>query len=424
MRYTADDVRRHFDGATYGRGAGYHRGDMVLEASLKDGVVQGKVRGSSANHYRQSVKLVMRGARLEFEGDCSCPMEYNCKHVVAVLLAVCETGGDAMGRLEDGGLSYEMSRWLSALAYQAESALRQQSVRKPAAKPAHRLIYVLMPQPGNGRLRLHLCRGRIAADGAIRSATPINDPYGFYQAPPAYMRAEDHAPATTFGGLLKGSWGATALDPLGETASGFLLRLGEMGVLYQADRQQGLRAGLRPLRHAPARTGGLAWCADEVEPRLRLRWAFDDGDVIDHVLPTIPPLYLKDDSVGRLDLPGLPTVLPMTEWLSVVARAPLLEAGQAAEFARELLASGMKELLPLPRLEARLRAGVRPKPVLMLGSAPRRTASGGVAQADYGLLAFEYDGQRVGADPRIEVIDVGDDSIDTIARHQEDEAAA
>jgi superfamily II DNA or RNA helicase len=415
MRYTPDDVRRQFDGTTYARGADYHRRKMVLETGLSGDVVKGRVSGSSANAYRQSVKLVARGGKIGFEGDCSCPMDYNCKHVVAVLLAACD-GMRAAPQGAAAALPYEMTRWLATVNFQAETARRQQTLVKAATRHTHRVIYVLMPQPGKGLLGVQLCKGRIAADGEIRTATQLNDLYSFQKSPPAYLRAEDRDLSTMFIGLTKSIWAKTMLDPAGESGARLLRQAAEMGVLYLADDKTGLRSGLRQVRNGPPRAGLLAWTGGEVGGDLRLRWAFDDGGAIDHLVPTLPPLYLAGTCAGQLDLPDLFAALPLSEWLSMVAHA--------AAFAHELLSTGMDGLLPLPKLEARLRTGMRPKPVLTLGSAPLYAAPGGATHGEYGLLAFDYDGQRVGIDLRAELIRVSDAGIETIARHEEDEAAA
>jgi superfamily II DNA or RNA helicase len=424
MLYTPDDVRRQFDGTTYARGADYHRRNLVMEAGLSEGVVRGLVSGSSEDCYRQTIKLKAPGGRVRFEGDCSCPMRHNCKHVVAVLLAVCEAGMNERETESADELPYEMAKWLSTLEFQAESARRQPHTARKPPKVEYRLIYVLMPLPGSATMRLHMCKGRVAADGAIRSATLLTDLYAFHSAPPAYLREEDHAPATVFVGLLKNIWGATTLEPVGKGAAKLLSQLGEMGVLYRSDDRAGLGGGLCQLRHGPPRAGALAWRADDAGTTLRLRWQLDEGDVIDHVLPTSPPWYVQGDCAGPLELPAAFGALPISEWLSVVMRAPLLARVHATAFARELLDTSLNGLLPMPELNIISREGVRPKPVLMLGSRSRDGMADAATERDYGLLSFEYEGQRVDADPRVELTRVTDAGIETITRHGPDEAAA
>lgn len=117
-------------------------------------------------------------------------MARNCKHVVAALLYACSTGISYDDSEPDDGLPYQMADWLARFAYQTEQALRQPSA-KPARNTEHRVIYVLLPQDDPVRLQLRLCKGRIAADGAIHSATPLTDLYALQSKPPAYQSADE-----------------------------------------------------------------------------------------------------------------------------------------------------------------------------------------------------------------------------------------
>ncbi len=79
-------------GATsYDRGVRYLREGAVTELSWDRGrnELYGSVRGSTGSCY-QTVAYFHPSARsvLEFDqGRCSCPVEYDCKHVVALVLA-------------------------------------------------------------------------------------------------------------------------------------------------------------------------------------------------------------------------------------------------------------------------------------------------------------------------------------------------
>ena len=422
MFYNSDDIRRQFDSATFGRGADYFSRHKVLDVDLVDGVVKGEVAGSYDSSYQQSIKSTMRGQQIGFNGSCSCPMQSNCKHVVAVLLAALEKGLITSQQPGDDTLPYEVSSWLSQLDFQSVMAVREQASKKPAPSAAHRLIYVLTPQPGNSQLRLQLCKGRIAADGAIRTAAPIGDLYSFRQKPPAYVHPEDHHDVVLFAGLTSTMYGTAAWEPAGQTAAGFLPKLGERGVLYLGPG--GLRAPVRRLSPGEARAGQLAWCADEDDSLLRLSWTFDDGHAIDHVLATVPPLYVQGDFIGELILPESMAMLPISQWLAVVARSPKLQPRHAVAFAVELQETNLNGALPMPRLEKRVRNGVRPKPVLTLGAIPRQPGSDGLHHGDFGILSFVYEGHHVEADGNVDLTVVGDGGFDTIPRHQEDEAAA
>ncbi|MEF3084012.1 hypothetical protein V3391_17585, partial [Luteimonas sp. SMYT11W] len=105
-----------------------------------------------------------------------------------------------------------MSQWLANVAYLADSARSQQGAGKTLRKNDSRAIYVLQPQANSGRMGLRLCKGKIAADGVIRSAAAITDMFGFQQKPPAWLRPEDRHASVLFAGLLSSIWGAATVD--------------------------------------------------------------------------------------------------------------------------------------------------------------------------------------------------------------------
>lgn len=71
-------------GATYAqRGLAYAQGGAVLSHAWRGQVLTGRVQGSAPRPYRVTIRFAKGGA----EGDCSCPMDFNCKHVAAVLYA-------------------------------------------------------------------------------------------------------------------------------------------------------------------------------------------------------------------------------------------------------------------------------------------------------------------------------------------------
>jgi len=417
MMYTSDDIRSQFDSGTYNRGADYHRRGKVLQADVDGDVIKGQVSGSMSDTYRQTIKLVAKGPLTRFEGDCSCPMDYNCKHVVAVLLKALDSSVPAAS-----ALPHELRYWLATLTVAATTA-RSEAAARPT-KVMSRLVYVLMPPAGAEGLRLYLAKGRIAADGVIRGATLIKDGYDFRNSPPAYLREEDRIPAASFSAMLSSVWQQPMLDLDGAGAARLLRQLLELGVLYRAGGKDDLKSGLRQMNDAPARQGKLTWRAADAQGALRLGWQFDDDRVIEHVLASQPAYYVDGDTLGPLELPDLPTGLPLKNLIALVSRAPLLPPEFAPQISAELLAPALGGLLPLPEVKSTRRAGVRPKPVLVLGSVRPVPRGVGPAQVDYAVLDFDYDGLRLAQAPRGELQRMSGAGVETIERHREDEAAA
>jgi len=86
----AADVRRAVTSSAYRKGEVYWRQDRVVELEVSaDGMmIDSAVKGSERRPYRQQIVLQSRsGGFVIIEGDCTCPMEDNCKHVAAAVLA-------------------------------------------------------------------------------------------------------------------------------------------------------------------------------------------------------------------------------------------------------------------------------------------------------------------------------------------------
>ena len=170
MHFDLNDVLRNFDAGTYARGQGYARSGTVRTLALSDDAarIDSKVSGSGGHLYRQTIDVRLGRSGVRFEGDCSCPMEYNCKHVVAVLLRCLEQAPAAIGAGSTGNaesaLPHAMSAWLAQLQemQQTQQMQQMQALRQAAetagataragakGKDAQRLLHVLVPDRHTG----------------------------------------------------------------------------------------------------------------------------------------------------------------------------------------------------------------------------------------------------------------------------------
>ncbi|MCP4009821.1 MAG: hypothetical protein GY726_09945, partial [Proteobacteria bacterium] len=88
------DMRREFGPTYFGRGETYFRDGLVLsqrELSFKNNraVIEGRVAGTAREPYVQDISILWNSENqlIDVVGNCSCPLHFNCKHVVAVCLA-------------------------------------------------------------------------------------------------------------------------------------------------------------------------------------------------------------------------------------------------------------------------------------------------------------------------------------------------
>src|SRR6478736_3836349 len=85
-----EHIRRQAPGGAYERGVAYFHDGAVRTVSWDPGssVIESVVDGSGRSSYRCRIRLdVARRDRPIVSTFCTCPVELNCKHTVAALLA-------------------------------------------------------------------------------------------------------------------------------------------------------------------------------------------------------------------------------------------------------------------------------------------------------------------------------------------------
>ncbi|MDB5919616.1 MAG: helicase [Massilia sp.] len=439
MYFDLNDVLRNFDSGTYGRGQGYARSGKVRKLVVSDDAtrIESKVSGSGGHLYRQSIDVRNDRKGVRFEGDCSCPMEYNCKHVVAALLSYLEQApaaghaGGAAGRPAGDaipGLPHAVSAWLAQLhELQRETGTAAAAAgTSTQARGAQRLLPVLVPDRNTGTVQVCLCTARVRADGSVVSATVRRDTYNLLNYPPAYIGPADLYAVRLFDAM-SGSRGFSdaITEPFDAIGGQFLRTVAEAGSLHWARASSDLKPGhVHPLAPGPAREGALAWSTDpDMADGVRLAWQFADGGPIDLVLPTAPPMYAGDGLLGELILPDALRALPIRPFAALVAKAPPLTLRDTPALARRLTEQGLGQLVPAPQpLRQVTRTDIAPRPRLLLAS--RAGADGNPRWIDFAVLAFDYDGERVAPGDAGLIVRHCAGGIETVERDVALEAAA
>ena len=140
-------LRRAVDAGTYARGAEYAGRREVLYATWDpdSDALRGVVRGQEQKVYNAAAFFSLtRGRPAEFElGECSCPVEINCKHVVALVLSALVPGPPEPTRPE----SRQPAAWEQSL----DSLLSPAGSARRGTKP---LAIELALAAGPGQTRL------------------------------------------------------------------------------------------------------------------------------------------------------------------------------------------------------------------------------------------------------------------------------
>ncbi|UVW29268.1 DEAD/DEAH box helicase [Massilia sp. H6] len=414
--FSDSDVYANIDGPTCARGLDYFRQGKVHACSFTQEEIEGVVGGSWRQAYEQIIYISQDGG-IVIDGSCTCPMEYNCKHVAAVLFAYLERQPvQAHGAAP---LPYASSVWLDRLAQVVKPVAPHGAAQRQGAD----LVFVLVPGKQQDRLELLVCRSRPRPGGGYASASAVK--YGYELATSA-SGGQPHESALIRSFLAlrpdNDTFGTVAY-PREALGAQLLMQLLDRGILLQADSRKDLKGKMQLLARGPRRRAELAWRDDH--GILRLLWQAD-GQAIETILPTDPPMYLHAGQMGELDLPaGLATV-PVAALLEAVRQAPVVADGQAAGLAARMQSLQLDRLFPLPPVpETAVRSDILPTPYLLLGSMEHRqdgaTDPGG---RDYAVLAFDYDGKRVPDDANQVLLRITANGSEQIVRDQPAEARA
>lgn len=313
--------------------------------------VTAEVRGSGSNKYGVDIALVFSGDELaDLDGDCSCPVEYNCKHVAATLLeALSGKEGSATSTQvahsapsAPPALSSELTSWIDSVG----QAVRDDGAR---ADQSQCLLYCLQPSDhAMPRLELSLRSVRVLKGGGL--ADNYTSPSLFEFKPeraPKYFRDVDIDIMTQVAAGVRGYY------EQGPYSEELLKRIVATGRAFWLDHKR------NPLSWADARQGRIEWRSAGkrgLTPHLVLAGAV--------ALNAEPPVYVDEAAglIGPVRL-GLPPRLAF-QFLS----APAIPRAQVQEVSRRLgqkLPESHHGLLPAPPTVAVTIEG-DPRPVLRL----------------------------------------------------------
>lgn len=350
------------------RGRNYYQQGRVLQLHAEDGLIVSTVQGSEYQPYRCTVTMGRsRQNQLLVDGECSCPIGYNCKHVAATLVAFSAQQQEARA----GGITPQAQSWVQLIT---ESALDSNSYPDELRD---RLLYVLglrnHPTTGIKQLTLNLQRARLLKDGSYGQARTYQpNPYNLAQ----FLRPIDLQLLQIIG------WGEALATLDSQTLSPELWGHTLLPMLLETGRCHWLDKDSPPLQAAPARPGRFEWGA-VAGARLQLQLLLDDEELT--VLPLAPPWYLNPSTS---EAGPVSTELP-ERLAAALAAAPSLSVPVAEQVSLKLAALPLPKALPLPTSLQRVeRNDIRPQPQLLLNSA---------AQGDFAQLSFSYAGEEVAA---------------------------
>jgi superfamily II DNA or RNA helicase len=336
--------------SAFQKGQAYQRQGRVLSLSCDDHTVEATVRGSGRNHYDVAVNVrrAANGGALA-GGDCSCPMEMDCKHVAAVLIEARRRGllpGEGMaaseGRVSTPTPRFHFPPKATATAAPAllppdilawiDSLGAEDGGDDYPPDMAHRLIYVLAPHAHRNEtpaLSVSPKSVRLLKSGAFADKAANVNPMSVMNsaAPAKYLRRSDFS-------ILRG------LAHSGFPYDGAIRLDNSEGPAILADILKTGRARWEtvegpPLVQGPVKRGRFVWetgTGGTATPRLELEG--DAGSVL--VLVSTPPVYVArtEGAIGPIET-GI-----SAKAAKAMLQAPGLPPAQLAAIAGAMRARG------------------------------------------------------------------------------------
>jgi superfamily II DNA or RNA helicase len=425
--YTRVDLTRWLGHDEIAKGEAYL--DAFKEFDLGPGWVAGRVQGSRSRLYQVygACKNGVKGPK--FEGECTCPVGYRCKHIAAAFLRWLRWAEEARANASIGGPSRAVLSWLETLSQRTNgTALRQKKAAKPAQ--AQRLIYCVAAREGG--LGITIWKARQTADQWQGGETWSNVERAL-KSPPKFVTEED-LPALLLlyqqGKSSTWSWYEFFLD--GTHAARFLeLALATDRLLPHdigtGSRHTPISPSGPPCRLGEPRTARLVWRPWEssaLKPELR----FDPEARI----LLLTPLWYADPAHGTIGLgrlAGAEAEQGNPAWLDTLLHAPPLTPKDAPLVAEVLRERGLADYAPPTDTEARLKVvDLTPQPRLRLVTAHhRRYVSYPPYYSDfldYAKLGFIYGGHALEPGDQDQFISEADGTILHVKRHPEAEQSA
>jgi superfamily II DNA or RNA helicase len=412
----------------------------VTNVKWQGATLSADVQGTQPLPYKTRVRFRTDGGSPWAQGDCSCPVGRNCKHVAALLLAELEyhdemdhitrvqlDDGDAAGELppkprahmgQPSGVRPELVSWLERFRARAEAA--DADAHKASAPRTQTLAYRLNWSNFHMRHEVVLYRARCNPDGAV---VEVDEPWANVEAAllkqPKFVSDEDLS-------ILRGLWLGRSREDFGQfilhgtSGAEMLQKLIATGRLFADFNPAPGQPGPSALSRGADRPGRIEWepLADE-----RLRPVLRTEPRASMVLPTEPVWYV--DSVAN-EAGIVQSSLPFQQLPDYLAMPPisLAEAPLVASVLREIAPE-----LPLPPTHdaSAIRViDVDPVPVLTLNShaLPSSASKAGLRQSGAVELAgvsFDYDGVSINVDSSVTLVPMPGGDVIHIRRRYEAE---
>lgn len=149
------------------RGQEYFQKGQVLNIRLSEGLLKGRVKGSSSQIYDVHMDLKIWPAK---PAHCTCNKPTNCKHAAACLFALRDRDQLSQSKNLDNRLDRKLDIWLKNLRVQEENTIKKH-------EPTHHLVYLidLKLKGFEHKVAIELALAKILKRGGYGKKNPVNN---------------------------------------------------------------------------------------------------------------------------------------------------------------------------------------------------------------------------------------------------------
>lgn len=152
--FTVEMVKSNFNEMFFARGKKYHEEGRVKliefdQIKKNQWNLVSEVEGGEPYAYDVDISIEQKGKRFDIYGDCDCPVEVNCKHVVASLLTLIAQEGKVNKEIDFQGLRRNAQYFRNNYARQSSgidqwlSEIMQQDRKMPGNENEYKIFYEL-----------------------------------------------------------------------------------------------------------------------------------------------------------------------------------------------------------------------------------------------------------------------------------------
>lgn len=349
-----DDVIELCGSVATSRGRVYKTSGAVQELDwLADGdVLYSTVQGSQPEPYQQRITI----APHRLDGECSCPVHYNCKHVAAALL--CWIDQQTTSPTEDDQALRAVNRWLQRMVDRGRHAspkLEHHETGEPLL--FYQLDESALTQHQTG-ITLQILQSRLLKRGGYGKETPYRY-HGHYYHPEWVMPSDRAILELAVGRHSDITYRTLTIE--GDIGHLLMGKLIDTGRCYWGPGRDA------PLNRGESRTLSFNWQATDAG-NLRLHVALDPvstDQASDWHLVTADPAWYVDASTRQA---GPLENVPAVTLLKDLTSAPPLPQAHAQAVSNYLASRLPDAALPLPVEPDFVRVDVAPQPNLILHS--------------------------------------------------------